>query len=100
MYTKLLKLYPSRRETSSSVILKMQPCERRTAKEKSTTNSHSIPLEDVLPYVHLTRAVLYSYRASRHATSATTDIRPLVQQPSARAGNSENRSVSTGSQFD
>jgi hypothetical protein len=37
-----------RRDTSSSVISRMQPRERRTAKEKSTTSSQGIPWEDVL----------------------------------------------------
>jgi hypothetical protein len=40
MYTELMQLHPSRRrETSSSIILRMQPHERKTAKEKSTTIS-------------------------------------------------------------
>jgi hypothetical protein len=36
IYAEMLQLHPSRRETSSSIILKLQPCERRTAKEMST----------------------------------------------------------------
>jgi hypothetical protein len=37
-----------RRETSSSIISRVQPCERRTAKEKSTTSSQGILWEDIL----------------------------------------------------
>jgi hypothetical protein len=42
-----------RRETSSSIIPRLQPCERRTAKEKSTISSKAILWEDVLLEVHL-----------------------------------------------
>jgi hypothetical protein len=49
IHTELLQLHPRRRrETSSSIILRLQPCERRTAKEKSTMNSQGILWEDVL----------------------------------------------------
>jgi hypothetical protein len=36
------------KETSSSIILRLQPCERRNAKENSTTSSQEIPWEDIL----------------------------------------------------
>jgi hypothetical protein len=49
IYAELLQLHPSgRRETSSSFMSKMQPRERRTAKEKNTTSSQWILWEDVL----------------------------------------------------
>jgi hypothetical protein len=55
---------------------------------------------------NITRAVLHSYIALRHATLATTgtaDIWGKLAAPHAAAcattGNSENRPVSTGSQF-
>jgi hypothetical protein len=47
-YSELLQLHSSRIETSSSVISRLQPCERRTAKEKSTASSQGILWEDVL----------------------------------------------------
>jgi hypothetical protein len=48
-YALLFQLRPSRRrETSSSVIPRMQPCEKITAKEKSTTSSHGVLWESVL----------------------------------------------------
>jgi hypothetical protein len=48
IYAELLQLHPTkRRESSSSVILRLQPCERRTAK-KSTTSSQVTLWEDVL----------------------------------------------------
>jgi hypothetical protein len=65
----LLKLNPRRRrETSSSVITRLQACERRTTNEMNTTRSQGI-LREVS---HLTRAALRSRTASRHATPATT----------------------------
>jgi hypothetical protein len=49
IYAELLQLNLSRRRgTSSSIILRLQPCERRTAKEKSTMSSQGILWEDVL----------------------------------------------------
>jgi hypothetical protein len=49
MYAEMLQLHPKkRRESSSSVIPRLQPCQRRTAKEKSTTSSQRILWEDVL----------------------------------------------------
>jgi hypothetical protein len=46
-------LHPSRRrEISSSIISRLQPYERRTAKEKSITTSQGILWEDVLLYAH------------------------------------------------
>jgi hypothetical protein len=40
IYTELLHLHPSRRtESSSSVIPRLQPCKRKTAKEKSIINN-------------------------------------------------------------
>jgi hypothetical protein len=48
IYVKLLQLHPGRRrETSSSIILRLQPCERRTAQEKSRTSSQGIFWENV-----------------------------------------------------
>jgi hypothetical protein len=93
-------------ETSSSVISRLPPRERRTTK-KSTTSSQGILWQDVLLSVHLTRAVLNIYTVSRHATSATTGTAdrweklsdPRTAAP-ATTGNSENRCVSTDSQFD
>jgi hypothetical protein len=42
-------LHPSRkRETSSSIISRMQPRERRTAKEKGTTSFKEILWEEVI----------------------------------------------------
>jgi hypothetical protein len=38
-----------RRGNSSSVLSSLQPCERRTEKEKITTSSQGILWEDVLP---------------------------------------------------
>jgi hypothetical protein len=50
IYVVLLQLRPSRRrETSSGVIPRMQPREKRTAKEKSKTSSQGTLWEDVLP---------------------------------------------------
>jgi hypothetical protein len=46
-YAELLQLHSSRRETSSSVI-QLQSCERRTAKDKSTKSSQRILWEDVI----------------------------------------------------
>jgi hypothetical protein len=75
-------------------------------KEKSTKSSQGILLEDVLLQVHLTRAVLHRCIASRHVTPATTGTAEIWEKlaapraaVSATTGNSENRSVSTGSQF-
>jgi hypothetical protein len=49
IYAEMLQLRPTRRrESSSSVIPRLQPCERRTAKEKSTTSSQGTHWEDVL----------------------------------------------------
>jgi hypothetical protein len=49
IYAELLQLHPSRRrETSSRIIPRLQPCERRTAKEKSITSSHGILWKDLL----------------------------------------------------
>jgi hypothetical protein len=49
IYAELLQLHHNRRrETSSSVISRMQPRERRTAKEKSTMSSQKTLWEDVL----------------------------------------------------
>jgi hypothetical protein len=48
IYAKLLKLHPRRRrETSFSVIPRLQPCDRRTEKEKNTVNAQGILWEDV-----------------------------------------------------
>jgi hypothetical protein len=41
-----------RRETSSSVISRLPPCERRTAKEENTTSSQGILWEEVLCSPH------------------------------------------------
>jgi hypothetical protein len=84
--------------------LRLQTCERRTAKEKSRTSSQGIHWEDVLPQVHLTRAVLCGCTASRHTTPTadTADIwEKLVALRAAAFAtwNLENRSVNTGSQF-
>jgi hypothetical protein len=71
----MLQLHPNRRrESSSSVIPRLQPCERRTAKEKKTTSSHGTLWEEVLLYVHLTTAVLGRCTTSRQTTSATANI--------------------------
>jgi hypothetical protein len=49
IYGELLQLHHSgRRETSSNIISRLQPCERRTAKEKSTKSSKGILWEDIL----------------------------------------------------
>jgi hypothetical protein len=49
IYAEMLQLHPTRRrESSSSVTPRLQPCERRTAKEKSTTSSQETLWEDVL----------------------------------------------------
>jgi hypothetical protein len=48
VYIDLLQLHPRWRETSSGIISRMQPCTSRTAKEKSTINSHGILWEDAL----------------------------------------------------
>jgi hypothetical protein len=71
--TELLQLHTSRRETSSSVISRMQLREKGTAKEKNTTSSQGILWEDFFLYVHLTTVVLRSCTASRQTTSATTN---------------------------
>jgi hypothetical protein len=48
-YAQLLQLHPSRRrETSSRIILRLQPCEKRTAKERSTMSSQETLWEDIL----------------------------------------------------
>jgi hypothetical protein len=39
IYAELLQLHPSRRETSSSVISRLQPCERRTAQQSPKGSS-------------------------------------------------------------
>jgi hypothetical protein len=45
IYVELLQLRSSRRRAiSTCVIPRLQPCERRTAKVKSTTSSHGGPL--------------------------------------------------------
>jgi hypothetical protein len=107
IYDELFQLYAGRKkEASSNVIPRLQPCERRTAKEKSRTSSQEILWEDVLLQIHLTKAVLHSCTVSRHATSATkgtVDVCEKLAAPRAAAsatiGNSENRSVSKSSQF-
>jgi hypothetical protein len=49
IYADLLQLHPSRRRgTSSSVILRMQPLERRTAEEKSKASSQGTLWEEFL----------------------------------------------------
>jgi hypothetical protein len=49
MYAELLQLHPSRRrQTSPSVIPRLQPYERTTAKERSRTNFEGILREEVL----------------------------------------------------
>jgi hypothetical protein len=49
IYVTLLQLHSSRRrEASSSVSSRLQPCERKTAKEKSTRISEEILWEEVL----------------------------------------------------
>jgi hypothetical protein len=49
IYAEMLQLHPTRRrESSSSVIPRMQPRERRTVKEKSTKSSQGILLEEGL----------------------------------------------------
>jgi hypothetical protein len=108
IYAELLILNLSRRRgTSSSIILRLQPCKRRTAKERSTMGSQGILWEDVLLKVHLTRAVQHRCTASRHPSPATTGAAGRWEKrvsPCAAAstttGNSENRSGSTGAQFD
>jgi hypothetical protein len=75
--------------------------------EESTRSYKGIPWEDFRLYFHLTRAVARRCTASRHATSVTIDtedtrwekLGALRAAASATTGNSENRSVSTGSQF-
>jgi hypothetical protein len=47
MYAELLQFQPKRRETSRSIIERMQPSERRTAKE-NLTSSQGILCEDIL----------------------------------------------------
>jgi hypothetical protein len=47
IYAELLQLQLSWRKPSSSVISRMQPRERRTAKEESTTSSQGTLWEDV-----------------------------------------------------
>jgi hypothetical protein len=46
IYDELRQLHPSRTESSSTVILRPQPCERRTA-EENTTGCKGILWEDV-----------------------------------------------------
>jgi hypothetical protein len=71
IYAELLQFNPSRRETSSSVVSRLQPYERTTAKEKYTS-SEVILWADVLLQVHLTRAALRSCTASRHTRPEST----------------------------
>jgi hypothetical protein len=75
-------------KTSSSVVSRMQPHERRTAKEKSTTSSQGILRENV----RLITAVLRRSTASRQ-TTPTTKRNAERAAVSAIKGISENRSV-------